>query len=148
MTPDQIFSIANLFVIVPWILLAALPRQRWVTDIVTTLVVPALLAVVYIAIVVTTFGNSPGGFSTLPAVATLFSSPWALLAGWIHYLAFDLLVGSWEVRDARDRGVPHLLVVPCLVLTFLLGPSGWLLYIIVRSVYERGRRPVAVARPV
>jgi hypothetical protein len=57
-------------------------------------------------------------------------------------------VGSWEVRDARDRGVPHLLVVPCLVLTFLLGPSGWLLYIIVRSVYERGRRPVAVARPV
>lgn len=143
MTPDQVFSIANLFVVVPWILLAALPRQRWVTEVVASLVVPALLAVVYVGIVVTTLGSSQGGFSTLTDVATLFSSPWVLLAGWIHYLAFDLFVGSWEVRDARDRGVPHLLVLPCLVLTFLLGPSGWLLYVVMRASYLRVRRPVA-----
>jgi len=144
MTPDQIFSIVNLVATVAWVLLAALPRQRWVAGVVTSIVVPALLAVVYIAIVVTTFGSSPGGFSTLPAVATLFSNPWALLAGWIHYLAFDLLVGSWEVRDARDRGVPHVLVLPCLVLTFLFGPAGWLLYMSVRSAYQvvRSRRGV------
>ena len=55
-----------------------------------------------------------------------------LLAGWIHYLAFDLLIGTWETRDARERGLPHLLLVPCLVLTFLLGPAGWLLYMGVR----------------
>ena len=63
-----------------------------------------------------------------PTSTTLFSNPWALLAGWIHYLAFDLLIGTWETRDAREHGVPHLLLVPCLVLTFLFGPAGWLLY--------------------
>ena len=65
---------------------------------------------------------------TIGAVATLFSNPWALLAGWIHYLAFDLLIGTWETRDAREHGVPHVLLVPCLLLTFLFGPAGWLLY--------------------
>ena len=142
--PDQIFSIANLVAVIAWVLLAALPRQRWVASVLTGIVVPALFAVVYVAIVVTTFGRSPGGFSTLPAVATLFSNPWALLAGWIHYLAFDLFVGSWEVRDARARGVPHLLVLPCLVLTCLFGPAGWLLYMAMRSSYLRLRPAPAV----
>jgi hypothetical protein len=134
MTPEQVFVIVNLVATVAWLMLVVLPRQRWVTDIVTSMIVPMLCAFVYVGIVVTTFGRTPGGFSTLDAVATLFSNPWALLAGWIHYVAFDLLIGTWEVRDARERGVPHLLVVPCLVLTFLFGPAGWLLYTIVRAV--------------
>jgi hypothetical protein len=87
-----------------------------------------LLAIVYTALIAINFFGSPGGFSSLPDVALLFSNPWLLLAGWTHYLAFDLLVGTWEARDARDRGVSHLLLVPCLVLTFLFGPAGWLLY--------------------
>lgn len=132
MTPDFIFTVANAIAMISWVLLALLPRQRWVTNTLTGTVVPALLATLYIAIVAATFGRSPGGFSTLPAVATLFSNPWLLLAGWIHYLAFDLLVGNWEVRDARERGIPHALVVPCLLLTFLFGPAGWLLYLGVR----------------
>jgi ABA4-like protein len=96
-----------------------------------------VLAAVYVAIILTTWAGSSGGFTSLSAVATLFSNPWLLLAGWTHYLAFDLLVGSWEVRDARDRGVPHLLVLPCLALTFLFGPAGWLLYLGMRSLPRR-----------
>ncbi|HEU6452531.1 MAG TPA: ABA4-like family protein, partial [Gemmatimonadaceae bacterium] len=66
-----------------------------------------------------------------------FENPWALLAGWVHYLAFDLFVGGWEVRDAQRRGIPHLLVVPALVLTFLFGPGGLLLYLAIRSLVRR-----------
>jgi hypothetical protein len=123
-----VFSIVNLIATASWILLVILPRQRWVTEIVTRVAVPLFFAIVYVGIVATTFGRTPGGFTTLAAVGTLFSNPWALLAGWVHYLAFDLLVGTWEARDAREHGVPHLLLVPCLVLTFLFGPAGWLLY--------------------
>jgi disulfide bond formation protein DsbB len=137
MTPEQIFSIANLVAAVAWLALIVQPRRHWVTDVVTSLLVPGLLASVYVAIVVTTFWRTPGGFSTLADVAMLFSSPWALLAGWIHYLVFDLLIGTWEVRDSHDRGIPHLIVVPCLVLTFFFGPAGWLIYTAVRSVYRR-----------
>src|SRR5690349_5034766 len=96
---------------------------------------PALFAVLYVAILLTHWKGSNGGFSSLPAVAALFSQPWLLLAGWVHYLAFDLLVGSWEVRDARDRGIPHLVVVPCLALTFMFGPAGWLAYAGLRAAY-------------
>jgi purine-cytosine permease-like protein len=127
-TPEQVFSVVNLIATAAWLALVIFPGRRWVTGIVTSTVVPLLFAIVYVGIVVTTFGRTPGGFSTLEGVATLFSNPWALLAGWIHYLAFDLLIGTWEVRDAREQGLSHLLLVPCLVLTFLLGPAGWLLY--------------------
>ena len=129
MTPDVIFSIANSVALASWILIAAVPRRRWATGVVAGLVVPALFAVAYGAIIAVRFAGSDGGFSSLPAVAALFADPWLLLAGWLHYLAFDLLVGSWEVRDAQARGISHLLVLPCLVLTFMFGPVGWLLYV-------------------
>ena len=137
MTPNQVFSIANGVALLAWLSLAALPRQRWVADIVTRLVVPLLFAGLYCAIIATEWRGSAGGFQTLPAVATLFSQPWLLLAGWVHYLAFDLIVGSSEVQDAREHGIPHLLVLPCLALTFMFGPAGWLAYVVLRAAHQR-----------
>lgn len=134
MTPDLIFSAANLLTLLVWILLALLPSRRIVVDVIVGVAVPAILAAVYTAIVATAWSGSEGGFSSLPDVAMLFNNRWMLLAGWVHYLAFDLLIGRWEVHDARARGIPHLLVLPCLALTFLFGPVGWLLYQAVRTV--------------
>jgi hypothetical protein len=133
MSPDQIFSIANVVAVCGWLLLIILPGKKWVNHLVAGVAIPAVFAALYSVIIGIYFFGSAGGFSSLPDVALLFSNPWLLLAGWIHYLAFDLLVGSWEARDARERGISHLFVVPCLVLTFLFGPAGWLLYLGVRS---------------
>jgi hypothetical protein len=55
------------------------------------------------------------------------------MLGWTHYLAFDLFIGSWEIEDAGKRGIPHWLMVPILLLTFMLGPIGLLTYFIVRT---------------
>lgn len=132
MTPESIYSVINAVAALAWLLLAVLPGARWATALVAGLVVPAGFAVSYLLIVATTFWSADGSFATLGGVATLFQNPWLLLAGWLHYLAFDLLIGSWEVRDARKRGIPHLFVVPCLFLTFMFGPVGWLLYRIAR----------------
>jgi hypothetical protein len=140
MTPDQIFSIANPLALLGWIALIVFPRRKIVTDIVVGIAVPALFAMAYIAILATKWGSTPGGFSSLQGVSSLFSNPWLLLAGWIHYLAFDLLTGRWEVIDAGERGIPHFAVIPCLLLTFMFGPAGWLLYMIVRATFSRGAR--------
>ncbi len=140
MTPDQVFSIANPVALLAWLVLIVFPRRRWVIDGVIAVAVPALFASAYVAILVAKWGTGSGGFSSLPGVAALFANPWLLLAGWIHYLAFDLLIGRWEVVDARERGIPHLAVVPCLLLTFLFGPAGWLLYTLVRFSVSRGAR--------
>jgi hypothetical protein len=134
MSPERLFIVSNAIAMLSWLMLVVLPGRRWVTDIVTGTAVPALFGFLYLGIVVTTFGSAEGGFSTLEGVASLFANPWLLLAGWVHYLAFDLLIGTWEARDARRRGVRHLLLVPCLLLTFMFGPVGWLLYMSVSTI--------------
>jgi ABA DEFICIENT 4-like len=135
MTAEGLFSIANLVAVAGWILLIAAPRNRRATTIAGTLV-PLLLAGLYVALLTAHWGDRRGGFSTLRGVSELFSNDWLLLAGWVHYLAFDLFVGTWETRDALERGLSRWLVVPCLLLTFLFGPAGWLAYRLVRAVRD------------
>ena len=137
MSPEQLFSLCGTLVLPGWLLLIFLPRWKWTARLVCPVVIPLLLALVYLWLVATTFGRTPGGFGSLAEVALLFQNPRALLAGWIHYLAFDLFIGSWEVRDAQRVGLHHLAVVPCLVLTFLFGPVGLLLYFILRAALRR-----------
>lgn len=138
MTAEQLFSILNLLAVAAWLALIFLRRARWSTMVVP-FVLPSLLAVVYVVLLAMTLGRSEGGFSTLAGVRALFEDPWVLLAGWVHYLAFDLFIGGWEVRDAQTRGISHVLIVPALILTFLFGPAGLLLYLAIRRF--AGNRP-------
>jgi len=135
MTPEQIFSAANLVAVAGWLLLLALPRHRWTTRLAGT-IIPLVLASGYLTLLALHWGEGRGGFSTLQGVADLFSNPWLLLAGWVHYLAFDLFVGTWEANDGAARGVSRWLVTPCLILTFFLGPIGFLAY---QAVRQTGR---------
>ena len=137
MSPEQLFSLCGMLAAAGWLLLVFLPRWRWTARLVCPVVIPLLIALLYLWLVATTFGRTQGGFGSLADVSRLFQNPWALLAGWIHYLAFDLFVGSWEVRDSQRVGVRHLFVVPCLALTFLFGPVGLLLYFALRAGLRR-----------
>ena len=137
MSPETIFSLCTKLVLPGWLLLVFAPRWRWSARVVSAVIIPLTLAVVYVYLVAAHFGRSEGGFGSLADVGRLFQNPHALLAGWIHYLAFDLFVGAWEVRDAQRVGLHHLLVVPCLALTFLLGPAGLLLYFVLRWALRR-----------
>jgi hypothetical protein len=130
---NHIFSIVNLIALGGWLLLAASPQRRWPAELVSGWLLPAALAGVYVVLIATSWGRSPGGFSSLAAVSQLFENPWLLLAGWVHYLAFDLFVGSWIVRDSRERRIKHVWVLPSLLLTFLFGPAGWLSYLCLRA---------------
>ena len=127
---ETIFSLANMAALVGWIVLLASPVLPHRARIVPRLVVPALLAIAYVVLVLTSFGGAGGGFSTLAGVGALFATPAVLLAGWLHFLAFDLLVGSWMIEDRERNGLSFVVVAPCLVLTFLLGPAGFLLYLV------------------
>ncbi len=137
MSPEQLFSLCGFLVLPGWLLLVFLPRWKWTARLICPVIIPLVIALLYAWLIATTFGRTPGGFGSLAEVALLFQNPRALLAGWIHYLAFDLFIGSWEVRDAQRNGIHHLLVVPCLVLTFLFGPLGLLLYFVLRAILRR-----------
>ncbi len=146
MTLEGVFSACNLLAMAGWILLLTLPRQRRAMTIAGT-AIPLALALVYLVLFLLHARGSSGGFSSLAAVAQLFENRWLLLAGWVHYLAFDLFIGAWETRDAMARRVPRLWLAPCLVMTFMLGPIGLLCYHVLRA---RSHQPLdgAVLAPV
>ena len=141
MNADTIFSIANTSVLPFWLLLIVAPRWRVTALLVHSPVVVLLLAPVYGYML---FGY-PGpevalDFSSLDSVVAGFAVKHAVVAGWIHYLVFDLFIGAWESRDARRHGISHLFVVPCLVLTLMLGPLGLLAYVAVRFFAKKKGR--------
>lgn len=138
MTPDLAFTICNLGVLPAWLLLAFAPNWRYTDRLVHALWIPVLLGSVYlIALVVGPEPAEGAGFSSLAGVMLIFTSPISVLAGWVHYLAFDLFVGAWQVRDAKRRGLSHWLVVPCLLATLMFGPLGLTAYLILRMAMAR-----------
>ena len=136
MTPGSIFSFVNSVALCGWLILIFFGRRSWAQACSGT-AIPLLFAVAYTILIAAHWHETRGGFSTLAAVAALFENRWLLLAGWIHYLAFDLFIGSWQVRDATRGGLPQAALIPNLILTFLFGPAGLLLYFGVRALKTR-----------
>ena len=144
MTPETIFQVSGYFAMCGWVLLIFFGHKRVISGLVTGLLLPLMFSALYLSLVAIHASEWKGGFGSLAEVATLFSNPWFLLAGWVHYLAFDLFVGSWQVRDAGALGVSPWIVEPCLILTFLFGPVGLLAYCLLRAAM---RRRWAIDRP-
>jgi hypothetical protein len=141
MSPEALFRVVSTAIVPGWLLLILAPRARITDGLVWSGLYSLFFAALYLVLIVVFFPGAPGGFGSLGEVETLFRNPYLLLAGWIHYLAFDLFVGAWEARDAAGRGVPHVLVIPCLILTFFFGPVGLLAHHGVRALASRRRGP-------
>lgn len=144
--PSTIFGLGGNLAMLGWLsLLVALffkPARAYAFP-AAQLVIPAVLAIGYVLLIWQgRAGFEQGGFSSIEAVRTLFANDAALAAGWLHYLAFDLFIGAWISRDAADRGISPLIVLPCLPLTFLFGPAGLLLYLAARTAL----RPKEIAQ--
>lgn len=137
MTPDMIFQYANMTALAGWAVLLASPWLPRLADRIAAFIIPGLLSIAYAGLVLAFWAGAQGGFDSLDNVARLFETRELLLAGWIHYLAFDMFIGAWIVRSAREAGLAFWLVMPCLVLTFLFGPAGFLAFVTLRALYAR-----------
>ena len=127
MSPETLFSIASTIAVPGWIILILAPRRWPWLNAMPPLGIPLLLSAGYAALVMRGFAQADGGFGSLAEVRALLGDDTMLLAGWVHYLAFDLIAGSLAAT-AMDRGaVSRLIQAPILLLIFLLGPLGWLL---------------------
>jgi hypothetical protein len=146
--PNIAFGFANNFGLLAWLALLAslfVPRIRPWTWPVTQFVIPAIWAVAYVILLIQGLPEAEGSFSSIAGVRGLFESDNALAAGWLHYLAFDMFVGTWIARDSVERRIHGLLVIPCLALTLMFGPSGLLLYLLLRLAAGRRADPQARA---
>jgi hypothetical protein len=142
---DLVFAIANWIVLAGWLALLLAPLRREALILVARSAA-AGVAVIYVLLIARGLMVGPGlpegaGFSSLDGVVALLSRREAILGGWVHFLAFDLFVGSWIAEDAPRAGVPHWLVVPVLGLTLMAGPAGLLAYLLLAAICRlKGRR--------
>lgn len=141
MSVESLFSAANTLALAGWVVLALFPRRRWAHWHVAGLSVPLALAVLYVVLMALHAPRAEGGFSTLAGVRALFARDGLLLAGWVHYLAFDLFIGAWMCRRATAERLAWWQFYPALPLTFLAGPAGLLVFLGLRAV----RRPAVAA---
>ncbi len=135
MTPTDVFSFANLTTMPMWILMIFLPRWRVTRFLIDFKVIPVLLSVVYIIYIVqSVLSGAQIDFGSLASVMKLFTEENAVLAGWVHYLAFDLLIGMWILDKNKALGMHQIIIAPCLFLTFMFGPMGFLLFMTVTTI--------------
>lgn len=129
---DLLFGLAGKVALGGWLVLAMAPYRFDAPRLVVAAIAVAL-AFLYTALVASFWTAAGGGYGSLADVARLLEHRGLLLAGWVHYLAFDLLIGLWEREQARRLGMSRWLLAPCLLLTLLFGPLGWLLFLALRT---------------
>jgi hypothetical protein len=141
MSPERLFEFANLFVLAGWAALIAgiVTNRTWLRDRLARIHWPLALSIGYVVAISLGWSASEGGFSSLSGVRQLFANDWALLAGWVHYLAFDLFVGAWIAAETERARFSRLVLIPILPLTFMFGPAGFLLFHAFRLAFQTER---------
>ncbi|CAN7158176.1 ABA4-like family protein [Bosea sp. LjRoot9] len=138
-TLDDAFMLGSRLAILGWLTLLLLPRWRGLSAILAGTVIPAMLSLGYFVLIAVFWSEAKGDFSSLDGVAGLFAARPLLLAGWLHYLAFDLFLGNWILRRAQEAAIPHLLMLPVLLMTFLFGPIGYLAFLLLEACFRLAR---------
>ncbi len=128
MSAETLFSVANTVALASWValLVAVWQRLQWLRDVTLARVVPLAFSAIYGLLIIFFFVKTDGGFDKLSSVKLLFTNDWIALAGWIHYLAFDLTMGCWIAQRHERAGLPRWPLLGLLPLTFLFGPLGLL----------------------
>jgi len=145
MSAEVLFQIANPLALLGWIALAGAPLAPRAADLLAGWILPGALSLGYSVLILLHWAEAPGGFGSLAEVQALFTDPDLALAGWMHFLAFDLFVGAWIVRHARAAGERHLVILPILPFAFLFGPAGLMAYMALRLVRRAGAAAGEVA---
>ncbi len=136
---ETLFSLSSLLTMPFWFLMIFLPTWTWTKRIVSSPWISALAAALYVVLVL------PGILQIFPALANpslegisgLLGTPAGATIAWVHFLAFDLFVGRWVYLDSRERNLSPLLVSPILFVVLMLGPLGFLLYLVLRQILTR-----------
>jgi len=131
MTASALFSFANSYAFLGWFLLLSAPNWKHTQTIVKYGIL-FVLGLVYTVLVLKGIKNfNISDFSTLSNVKQLFSQDEALLAGWIHYLCFDLFIGAYIVRKSIEINIPRIIYSLILPFTFMFGPVGFVIFTLV-----------------
>lgn len=137
MSPDELFQLASSVAMLGWVILILLPRRYDILFAIPQYVIPFGLSLLYAGLILTNIYTVNGGYGSLADVSALMGKDEILLAGWVHYLAFDLFIGAWIARQSDALGIPRVIQAALLLATFMFGPVGLALFLMMRVGYRK-----------
>ena len=143
LTFENIYLWANFGVLPFWLLLIILPNSKVTQFFVNSILIPLILGAIYVYVLYQAFLLDDPVFDILKLylnldnLYTVFATESFLLVFWIHFLALNLFLGSWLSRDAFKHNIPRKLAAIPLVIVYLTGPLGLVLYWLFRTIYAK-----------
>ncbi len=131
--PDILYALTGLIIIVCWALLILHPDRssRFIT--VPKFAVPVAFGLIYAGVMMAKFAGSGGGYGSIAEVRALFVHDDILLAGWLHYLAYDFFIGVWIAEQADRMALSRQIQAVILVVAFMFPPMGLTLFLVTRA---------------
>lgn len=135
---ESLFNFCNTVILACWFCLIVFPKKKITQNLIQYPYVPLVLSVFYLYFLSQSPPLSQADFSSLSGILALFlkATPASAAAGWVHYLGFDFWMGAWMVQDQQQRGQHPQWVLPALLCTFILGPTGVLIYTLILGLQK------------
>ena len=140
---ENIYLWTNFSILPFWFMLIIIPNSKFTQFFVNSVIIPLILATIYIYIIYQTILLDEPIFDILKLylnldnLYTVFATESFLLIFWIHFVALNLFLGSWVSRDGVKYNISKKLVFFPLVLIYLSGPLGLILYWLLRTFYAK-----------
>ena len=142
-TTEMFYLWVNIGVLPFWILIIFFPQSHLCKYLATSIFPIFLLSAAYIFILYKAylgsfdFTNNFSLYLGLSSVSELFRDDYYLLMFWTHFVAVNLFIGGWILKDAHKLYVNRILLAFPLIVTYLIGPLGIFIYWIIRIFYAK-----------
>ena len=142
LTFENIYLWTNFAVLPFWLMLLVIPNWKISQFFVNSIILPLILAstyayVIYQEILGASIFDTFKLYLGLDELYTIFSTESFLLAFWIHFVTLNLFLGSWVSRDGVKYNISKKLVFFPLILIYLSGPLGLVIYWLIRTFYAK-----------
>jgi hypothetical protein len=142
-TTEMFYLWVNIGVLPFWILIIFFPQSHLCKYLATSIFPIFLLSAAYIFILYKAylgsfdFVNNFSLYLGLSSISELFRDDYYLLMFWTHFVAVNLFIGGWILKDAQKIYVNKILLAFPLIVTYLIGPIGIFIYWIIRIFYAK-----------
>ncbi len=142
-TIETLYMWINLGVLPFWFILIVFPQSHLSRIFVTSIFPFFVLSGVYIFILYKSYligYDFDGNFTLylgLNELSRLFEDHLYIMIFWIHFIAINLFIGGWIVKDSQKFSINKVLMAVPLIVTYFIGPLGLFLYWIIRIFYAK-----------
>ena len=142
-TIETLYMWVNLGVLPFWFILIIFPQSHLSRIFVTSIFPFFILSGIYIFILYKSYLTGydfDGNFTLylgLNELSRLFEDHLYIMIFWTHFIAINLFIGGWIVKDSQKFSINKVLLAIPLIVTYLTGPIGLFLYWIIRIFYAK-----------